>query len=132
MLETGCPLINRLMVKTMNIDFSDLFSKFTLMANLTPREQDIITRIGAGETIDNIGSSLKLDEDFIMQCLDTIRGKVISNEHSRDIVEAAQKGLTSVIKRIRRGKSRDEYITKEEFDSFKENLRERFKYFIDG
>jgi DNA-binding NarL/FixJ family response regulator len=104
----------------------------SLLANLTKREKDIIGRIGAGETIDNIGSALKLDEDYIMQCLDVVRGKIITNEHIRDVIEAAQKGLTSVIKRTRRGKSAEEYITKDEFESFKAKLQERFKSFIDG
>lgn len=103
-----------------------------LMSALTEREQDILSRIAAGEAIDKIGSALKIDEDFTMQCLNVVREKIISNEHSRDVVEAAQKGITSVIRRTRRGKGAEEYITKDEFESFKENLKERFKSFIDG
>jgi DNA-binding NarL/FixJ family response regulator len=98
-----------------------------LLANLSPRESDILRHIADGDTFEDISSALQISEDTINQHLTVIRKKLVANEHSRDVIEAAQKGLSSAITRTRRGKASEEYITKEEFDAFKESLRERFK-----
>lgn len=117
----------------------DDFESFTLMnkevenllANLSSRENDILHRIVNGEKLDKIVSTMGITAETIYTCLGVIRKKLEGNELSRDIVEAAQKGLSAVINRTRRRKGSQEFITKEEFDAFRDSLKEHFKAFTD-
>jgi len=98
-----------------------------LLARLSTRESEILQSIAEGNSIEQLSSTLGINEEAIKRHLDLILTKLVSNEHNREVVEAAQKGLPSAITRARRGKPAEEYITKDEFDAFKESLRERFK-----
>ena len=98
-----------------------------LLARLSPRESEILHGIADGNSIEQLSSTLGINEEAIRHHLDLILTKLVSNEHNREVIEATQKGLPSAISRARRGKPAEEYITKDEFDAFKESLRERFK-----
>ena len=98
-----------------------------LLARLSTRESEILQSIAEGNSIEQLSSTLGINEEVIRRHLDLILTKLVSNEHNREVIEAAQKGLPSAITRARRGKPAEEYITKDEFDAFKESLRERFK-----
>ncbi len=98
-----------------------------LLASLSARENEVLRRIADGDTFEDISTALGINEDTINRELGVIWKKLVSNEHNRDVIEAAQRGLSSAITRTRHGKASEEYITKEEFDAFKESLRERFK-----
>jgi DNA-binding NarL/FixJ family response regulator len=98
-----------------------------LLGRLSPRESEILHSITNGNSIEQLSSALGISEEVIRRHLDLILTKLVSNEHNREVIEAAQKGLSSVISRARRGKSAEQYITKSEFDAFKESLKERFK-----
>jgi RNA polymerase sigma factor (sigma-70 family) len=98
-----------------------------LLARLSARESEILRAIAEGNSIEQLSANLNITEETIRRHLDLILTKLVSNEHNREVIEAAQKGLPSAISRTRRGKAAEEYITKEEFDAFKESLRERFK-----
>jgi len=97
-----------------------------LLARLSPRESEVLHCIADGNSIEQLTSTLGIKEEVIRNQLGVIRTKLVANEHNREVVEAAQRGLPSAISRVRRGKA-VEYITKDEFDAFKESLRERFK-----
>lgn len=98
-----------------------------LLARLSTRESEILQSIAEGNSIEQLSSALGINEEVIRRHLDLILTKLVSNEHNREVIEAAQKGLPSAITRARRGKPAEEYITKDEFDAFKEDLRERFR-----
>jgi DNA-binding NarL/FixJ family response regulator len=100
-----------------------------LLASLTSREIDILRRIVNGEKVENIASSLGITSESIDVCLGVIKNKLERNELSRDIVEAAQKGLSAVINRTRRRKGSEEYITKAEFETFRDSLMDHFRSF---
>jgi DNA-binding NarL/FixJ family response regulator len=97
-----------------------------LLARLTSRESEILHSIADGNSIEQLSSTLSIKEETIRRHLGIILTKLVSNEHNQDVIEAAQKGLPSAISRTKRGKPA-EYITKDEFEAFKENLKERFK-----
>lgn len=112
--------------------FSSLSSEMdNLLSNLTAREVDILHRIAAGGTPEEIAVAMGISGDEIGESTGIIRQKLVVNEHSRELVEAAQKGMTSIINRARRGKTGD-YITREEFESFRNSLKEHFKAITDG
>jgi DNA-binding NarL/FixJ family response regulator len=103
-----------------------------LLANLTSREIEILRFISGGKTIEEITAALNLTGEAVDECLGTIWKKLVSNEHSRDVVEAAQKGLSSIIDRTRRGRHSDyDYISRDEFEAFRKSLKEHFRSFTD-
>ncbi|GAJ02233.1 unnamed protein product, partial [marine sediment metagenome] len=68
------------------------------------------------------------NEEAARHHLDLILTKLVANDHNREVIEAAQSHLPSIVSRARlAGKPEAEYITKDEFTEFKESLRERFK-----
>lgn len=98
-----------------------------LLSRLSHRESEILHSIGDGKSVEQLSSTLGISEEVIRRHLDLILTKLVSNEHNREVIEAAQKGISSVISRARRGKPSEEYITKREFDAFKERLKEFLK-----
>jgi len=98
-----------------------------LLARLSPREGEILHLIADGNSIEQLAQSLNTNEEAIRLHLNQILTKLVSNEHSREVIEAAQGHPPSVF----RGKPAAEYVTKDEFEAFKESLREHFKSFID-
>ena len=97
-----------------------------LLALLSPREDEILHLIANENSIEQLAQSLNTNEEAIRLHLNQILTKLVSNEHSREVIEAAQGHLPSVF----RGKPAAEYVTKNEFETFKESLREHFKSFI--
>ncbi len=109
---------------------SSLISKEvnSLLARLSPQESEVLRHIVDGSSIEPVSQALGTNEEAIRHHLDLILTKLVANDHSREVIEAAQKGLSSIIPRARvTGKPEADYITKDEFTEFKESLRERFK-----
>ena len=98
-----------------------------LLARLLPVETEILRHIADGSPVKEIANTLGLSEEVIRHHLNLILTKLVANDRSREVIEAAQRGLPSIIPRA--GKPAVEYITKDEFNEFKERLMERFKAF---
>ena len=99
-----------------------------LLACLSPRESEVLRHIADGSSIEQIASTLSINEEAIRHHLDITLTKLVANDHSREVIEATQSNLPSIVSRGRRaGKPEVEYITKDEFAEFKESLRERFR-----
>jgi len=114
------------------VDEFEIFSSIrkqvgNLLAHLLPAEADILRHIADGSPIKEIANTLGLSEENIRHHLNLILTKLVANDRSREVIEAAQKGLSPVISRA--GKPGAEYVTKDEFNEFKERLMERFKAF---
>ncbi len=116
------------MVLTVFADSANLNEKFdNLMANLTPKETQILTSIAAGNNIEQATAKLDLNEETIRRNVRLILNKLISNDQARAVIKAAQRSLTSV-----RESKPTEYVTKAEFNEFKEQLMERLKSIVGG
>jgi DNA-binding NarL/FixJ family response regulator len=100
-----------------------------IFAHLSSTEADILRRIAEGSPTEQIAQVMGIDEEAIEHHLEIILSKLVSNDRNRELIEAAQRGLPPIISRT--GKSTTEYVTKEEFNAFKENLGERLKSFIE-
>jgi two-component system response regulator DevR len=102
-----------------------------LLGSLAPKETQILNAIAAGSTIEQVAEKLDITEETIRRNLRLILNKLISNEQSRAVIEAAQRGMSSIIAGSGKtnGKFND-YVTKAEFNEFKDNLMERLKSFI--
>ena len=99
-----------------------------LLARLSPRESEILGHIADGSSSEQVSQALDINEEATRHHLDLILTKLVANDHNREVIEAAQSHLPSIVSRARlAGKPEAEYITKDEFTEFKESLRERFK-----
>ena len=133
------PIIEELLLPSLAamvlIDFEDLSALNeqldNLLANLAPKENQILTNIAAGNNIEQVAAKLDLNEETIRRNLRLVLNKLVSNEQARAVIEATQRSLPSIIggPGKRNGKSA-EYVTKAEFNEFKESLMERLKSFI--
>ncbi len=98
-----------------------------LLARLSPGEGEILRHIADGSSNQQGSQALGISEETIRHQLNFILTKLVANDHSREVIETAQSHLLSIISRAKPGA---EYITKEEFDAFKEDLMERLKSFV--
>lgn len=102
-----------------------------LLASLAPKESQILTTIADGNTIEQVSVKLDINEETIRRNLRLVLNKLVSNEQARAVIEAAQRSLPSIIQASgKRGGKGVEYVTKAEFDEFKDTLMERLKSFI--
>ena len=102
-----------------------------LLARLSPSETEILNCIAAGNGIEQVATKLSSDEEAIRHQLESIANKLVANDQARALIESAQRNLPSIISSAAAaGKPAAEYVTKEEFNEFKETLMQRFKSFI--
>jgi DNA-binding NarL/FixJ family response regulator len=100
-----------------------------LLADLSPRETQILSAIAAGSTIEQVSAKFDTNVDNIRRSLKMVQNKLISNDQAQSIFEAAQRSMPALL----RGKSKDgnlDFITRAEFNEFKESLMSRFKSLI--
>jgi len=103
-----------------------------LLASLSTVESEVLRCVAEGNSVEQVSATLGIDEDTIHRHLDMIVTKLVSNDHDREVVEVAQRKLTTILTRTRRSKKEPDYVSRDEFDAFKESIRERFKTFISG
>ncbi len=101
-----------------------------VFASLSTTEADILRRLAEGSSSEQIAQALTVDQEAIEHHLGLILSKLVSNDHNRELIAAAQQGLPSIITKT--GKPPADYVTREEFNAFKESLGERLKSFITG
>lgn len=102
-----------------------------LLATLAPKETEVLGNIAAGNTLEQIAGKLNVDEDTIRRYLRTVLNKLIANDQARAVIEAAQRSMPSIINSVtQKGRPSAEFVTREEFNEFKESLTQRLKSFI--
>ncbi len=118
------------------IDEFETFSQLNeeagnLLASLLLVETEILRHIADGRLLEEIARTLNITEETIRHHLNIILGKLVANDHNREIIETVQSNLTSMISKISRGRKTGrpaaDYITKDEFTEFKQTLTERLK-----
>jgi len=100
-----------------------------LMAYLTPIENDILGKANEVNSKEEIIQVLGINDWAVEQNLELIRTKLVANEHSRRLVEAAQSILPVMPQARFAGRPVVDYVTRDEFFAFKESLKEHFKSF---
>jgi len=103
-----------------------------LMAHHSPREVEILRHIASGGSTEQVAAALGITEKEVYKQLEMILSKLVANEHTRVVAETAQEevplALTGgALMAKLRGGPMPEYVTREEFNAFKENLRGTFK-----
>ncbi len=112
-------------------DIAEFNKQFdNLLATLTPREIQIITLIAGGNNLEQTSLKMGLEQDIVRHSVRIVLAKLIANEQTTKILEAAQKSLNFLIRPARGETTQRSYVTKAEFNEFKETLMERFQSFI--
>ncbi len=102
-----------------------------LLARLSPKEAGVLNSIAADMKIEQVAAKLESDEKTIRNQLKSIVNKLVANDQARVLMEAAQRSLPSIVSRVAlAGQPEADYITRSEFNEFKENLMEPLKSFI--
>jgi DNA-binding NarL/FixJ family response regulator len=102
-----------------------------LLAGLTKKEDQLISSIAAGNDLEQVMAKLDLTEEAVRRNLRLVLNKLVSNDQARSVIEAAQRSLPSMIRGTAKKDARSlDYVTRAEFNEFKENLMERLKSFI--
>ena len=104
-----------------------------LLAHLLPIEAEILHHITGGSSVEEITKALGIREETIRHHLDLIQSKLVANDRSLELIEAVQSKLPSIISKVRPvGRPAADYITKDEFSTFKETIKERLESFLRG
>jgi two-component system response regulator DevR len=101
-----------------------------LLASLTPREKQIMNLIAGGSKPEQVAEKMELDEDTVRHCIRIVLTKLIANEQTCNILEVAQRSLPFFLRSGRMEGQSYNYVTKAEFNDFKDSLMERFKSLI--
>ena len=116
------------------VEFEDLATLSeqldNMLASLAPAETNILKSIAAGKGIEQVAEELDINEENIRRSLRMILNKLVANDQSRALIDAAQRSMPSIIGGARPKGVPADYVTKEEFNEFKDNLMERLKSFI--
>ena len=103
-----------------------------LLAHLSPKEAQLLKSISEGQTAEQISTQTGLAETAVKQQASLIVNKLVANEQAQAVIEAAHRSMPFTMGEGARGpaQSNNNYITKEEFNEFKDSLTERLKGFI--
>jgi len=103
-----------------------------LLAHLSPKESAVLSNIAAGNSIEQVAARVNASEETVRRQLRVIANKLVANDQAQAMIEAAQRSLPSIISRVAlTGKpDKAEYVTREEFTEFKEDLMQRLRSVI--
>ena len=103
-----------------------------LMPGLTNTETDILRHIVQTESADQVTRAIIPSSDETGEYLRRILAKLVSNDHIRQVMAAAQDSrLLNISQSRSNGKPAEEFITRDEFAAFKDTIWERFRSAID-
>lgn len=102
-----------------------------LLADLSPKETQILTGIISGENIGQIAAGLDTNEESVRNSLKVVIAKLMANDQARSVLEAARKSLPAKGKnRAGKAKQRADYVTRAEFKDFQKTLMAGLKSVI--
>jgi two-component system NarL family response regulator len=102
-----------------------------LMAGLTQREAQVLSGIVTGDNLAQVAAKLNIDEEVVRDNLKSILNKLVANDRTRSVIKTVQHSLPIILNSAARGKKlSDEYLTREEFTKFKEDLAKRLKNIV--
>jgi two-component system NarL family response regulator len=118
-------------------DFKDLATlnegMGVAMAQLSQKETEILNCIVSGSDIGQAAAKLTLTQEGVRIHLRDILKKLVANDHVRSVIAGSQRTLPSLIPGGLKGRARSaEYLTRAEFNEFKDSLMAGFKSLVGG
>jgi DNA-binding NarL/FixJ family response regulator len=98
-----------------------------MLAHLSPGEVGTLGCIADGNNLEQCITKLNTTEGTIRGQLRGIVSKLVANEQARSLILVSQRGMNSLLSGSPIGVKLAEYVTKQEFNEFKEQLMERLK-----
>jgi DNA-binding NarL/FixJ family response regulator len=99
-----------------------------ILARLTQKESQVLGSLAAGSNLEQAAAKLGISEDAIRRHLRLILNKLVVNDQAQMVIEAAQRSLPAMIRPpLKKGGKPVEYVTRAEFNEFKDHLMERLK-----
>lgn len=98
-----------------------------MLARLSAGEVETLSCIADGDNLEQCISKLNTTEGTVRGQLRGIVNKLVANEQARSLILASQRGMSSLLSGSPIGVKLAEYVTKQEFNEFKEQLMERLK-----
>jgi two-component system NarL family response regulator len=104
-----------------------------LLANLSPRETQLLNDIASGNGILEAASNLKISEEAARNSLKVVLNKLAANDQARTVLEAAHRGMKGAVEdpAVREARRAD-FITRAEFRKFQEKVMASLKSVIGG
>jgi len=103
-----------------------------LLAKLTNKETQALEGFAAGSTIEQVAQKLGTSEDTVRHHIRQVLNKLVANDQAEAVIEAAQRGLPTIIRPLKKDGKLVEYVTKAEFTEFKDQLMDRLKSLLGG
>jgi DNA-binding NarL/FixJ family response regulator len=102
-----------------------------LLARLTQKETQVLGGLAASSSLEQVAAKLGINEDAVRRHLRLILNKLVTNDQAQMVIEAAQRSLPAIIRPpLKKGGKPVEYVTRAEFNEFKDHLMERLKSFL--
>ena len=99
-----------------------------LLARLTQKESQALGGLAAGGTMEQVAAKMSSSEDAVRRHLRMILNKLVTNDQAELVIEAAQRSLPSIVRSpLKKGGKPMDYVTRAEFNEFKDKLMERLK-----
>jgi DNA-binding NarL/FixJ family response regulator len=101
------------------------------MAQLSKKEAEILNSIASGSAIGQAAAKVNLSEEAVRNYLRTLLQKLAANDRNRAIIEKTQMTLSSLIPGLTKSNGEaPEYLTRTEFNEFKNVLMAGFKSLV--
>ena len=137
--QGGLPIMEELLTPDMAAkaltEFEDIDSfnerMDNLMAGLTQKEMQVLSSTAAGSSIEQTATKMNIDEETIRDHLRLVLNKLVANDQTEAVIMTVQRGLPSMLNDTGRlKKPSEEYLTREEFTKFKDNLAKRLQNIV--
>lgn len=133
--QGGQPIIEPLLMPTLASRIIKEFEALSplseqlgnMLARLSSREAEILDSITAGNDIGQIATSLNCNEETIREILRSVVSKLVANDQAQTVIELVQERLPSIALGV---DPAARYVTKREFNEFKETLAKHFRSLI--
>lgn len=103
-----------------------------LLARLTQKESQALSGFAAGNNIEQVAAKLGASEDTVRHHLRQVLNKLVANDQAEAVIEATQRSLPPLIRPLKKDGKAVDYVTRAEFNEFKDNLMERLKSLLGG
>jgi DNA-binding NarL/FixJ family response regulator len=103
-----------------------------LLAPLSQKESQVLSNFVAGNSIEQVAEKLSISEDGVRRNLRQVLNKLVANDQAEAVIEATQRSMPPLIRPLKKDGKAVDYVTRAEFNEFKDTLMERLKSLLGG
>jgi DNA-binding NarL/FixJ family response regulator len=103
-----------------------------LLARLNQKESQVLSLFASGSSIEQVAAKLGAGEDAVRHHLRQVLNKLVANDQAEAVIEATQRSLPPLMRPLKKDGRAVDYVTRAEFNEFKDTLMERLKSLLGG